>query len=412
MIRQEKSCETKISNTLDVLIITTCFSEGTAAYRRIRFFIDYLSKNGINLKCISGTLLTSYRVLKQSRECLMYPVPLFSSKSPVASIINTLLSIPIIFYIVFFKPRVIFVSVPDYSMLTPSFIGARLVNAKFIVDIRDPPEVSYYTMLAREKRSKVLLKFVEFMIKIYYSVLHKSNVILAVTESLKRALEEKSLKNVMLIPNGADLATFKSRDKMMARSQLGLDNDTFVIVYSGMIGGYYDISKLLILIEKLNNISRRRILLLLAGPVVDKKLQELIKSPSLKDILAYLGELDVERLVTALSASDVGVIPRVGSPIFNYAVPAKFYEYVALGLPILAICDKNSELWRLVEENGLGFACMPEDLVCIERSLKALMSEEVYLKIKADVESFRHKVDRAVGAQMLLTILKQVLSKG
>jgi len=240
-------------------------------------------------------------------------------------------------------------------------------------------------------------------------VCYKANYVLAVTDYLKRILERKSLKNIMLVPNGADLTLFKSKDKLESRRLLGLNDDYFIIAYAGMIGSYHDISKLIILVKRLNEMGYK-VMLLLAGPIMDKKHQILINSIKLKSVLTYLGELDTERLITALSAADVGIISLISSPLFNYAVPVKFYEYIALELPVLALCTRNCELWKIVKSNGLGFVCEPTDHTCIERSLKALMSKEEYLKIKSNVKRFRYHVDRAICAQKLLANVKHMLS--
>lgn len=179
-----------------------------------------------------------------------------------------------------------------------------------------------------------------------------------------------------------------------------------------MIGAYHDLSEFIVTIRRLNKLSDRDIKLLLAGSIVDEKHRRLVNSPTLKGMIMYLGELNTEELIIALSASDIGVIPLINSSAFDYALPVKLYEYIALGLPVLALCNENSELWRLVSENDLGFPCRPSDKVCIKRSLEDLMSEDIYSKIKANVENYRSKVDRSMGAQILLVILKHILYEG
>ena len=66
----------------------------------------------------------------------------------------------------------------------------------------------------------------------------------------------------------------------------------------------------------------------------------------------YLGLLDVEGVVNLLSACDVGAAPRVSDPIYDYALPVKFYEYVAVGLPLIVMANKESGLARVMERSG------------------------------------------------------------
>ncbi|MEM2297843.1 MAG: glycosyltransferase [Ignisphaera sp.] len=330
----------------------------------------------------------------------------------MANLINVVLSFPLVFYIMYFRPKIILASVPEYSILVPSYVGAKIVNAKLIVDIRDPPETSFYSTLIRISQNTLIIKFINTLCRVYYSICSRAHLVTAVTENLKVRLEKKSLKNVVVVPNGADLTVFKSIDRVVARQLLGMDDDVFLIAYAGMIGGYHELIKVMILVRKLNITSNRRIKLILAGPIVDKMHQQLINSLVSENIVIYLGNLGTRRLVEVLSASDIGIVPLSASPIFDYAIPVKFYEYIALGLPVLVLCDKDSELWRLVEENGLGFVCRPSDLDCVERSLKTLMLRDTYFKMKINVENYRCKVDRVIGARILLIVLRHLLGKG
>ncbi len=400
----------------DVLVICTYFLRGTAAYRRIGYFIDFLSKNNVSLACVGFKMLSSHGFLKPINRCSTYALPLISSRFLLVNLVNVVLSIPLVFYIMYFRPKIVLVSVPEYSILIPSFIGARIVHAKLIVDIRDPPETSFYNTLTQISQSTLIntliIKFINFLCRVYYSICSRAHLVTAVTENLKARLEKKSLKNVVVVPNGADLTVFKSIDRVIARQLLGINDDVFLIAYAGIIGGYHELIKVMILVRKLNITSNRRIKLILAGPIVDKMHQQLINSLVSENIVIYLGNLDTRRLVEVLSASDIGIVPLPASPIFDYAIPVKFYEYIALGLPVLVLCDKDGELWRLVEENGLGFVCRPGDLDCVERSLKTLMLRDTYFKMKINVENYRCKVGRVIGARILLIVLRHLLGKG
>ncbi|MEM4582993.1 MAG: glycosyltransferase [Desulfurococcaceae archaeon] len=330
----------------------------------------------------------------------------------MANLLNVVLSFPLVFYIMHLRPKIILASVPEYSILIPSYVGARIVKAKLVVDIRDPPETSFHSTLTRTGQNTLIIKFINTLCRVYYSICSRAHLVTAVTENLKARLEKKSLKNVVVVPNGADLAVFKSIDRVVARQLLGMDDDTFLIAYTGMIGGYHELIKVMILVRKLNTFSNRKIKLILAGPIVDKMHQRLINSLVSENIVIYLGNLDTRRLVEVLSASDIGIIPLIASPIFDYAIPVKFYEYIAIGLPVIVYCNKDSELWKLVEENGLGFACRPSDLYCVEHSLKTLMLKDAHSRIKIKVENYRSKVDRVLGARILLIIIKHLLDKG
>lgn len=398
------STTAKSTGTPFVLVISSHMHEGSAAYRRINFFVRYLKRNGVDIRCMGMKLLTAKEIKTTSRECLAYSFPLICSRSSASIILNTIILTPLILIIVLLKPKILIISVPDYVLLIPSYIGGKLVGARFIIDVRDPPEASYHLMLTRERNW-----FVKILLRVYNMIMSRADMVTAVTEKLKESLERTLSKKVVLIPNGADLAVFRPLDKLESRIKLGLEPDAFIITYIGVIGNYYDLRSLLTSIRRILHVMKRKVIVLLAGPVVSDEMKKLIRSKIYADMVKYMGEINLENLITVLSAADVGVIPRVDSHIFDYAVPAKFYEYIALGLPVLALCNENSELWRLVSENSLGYTCRPDDKVCIERSLEDLMSKDIYLKIRANVENYRNKIDRTKGAQILLITLKRML---
>ena len=131
-----------------------------------------------------------------------------------------------------------------------------------------------------------------------------------------------------------------------------------------------------------------------------------------KDVLHYMGVLNVNGVVALLSACDVGIIPRVKDPIYNYSIPVKFYEYIAAGLPVIATVNKESELAKIVKENKLGFVCEPEDQACLENAIVALVTNKSLLNdLKKNVFAFRKLIDRRIGAERLYKLVKELLQE-
>ena len=111
-----------------------------------------------------------------------------------------------------------------------------------------------------------------------------------------------------------------------------------------------------------------------------------------------------------LSACDVGAVPRVSDPIYDYMLPVKFYEYVAVGLPLIVMTNKESELARVVEENRLGLLCEPNNIGCLEKALSQLVKDRRLLEyFKKNSINFRGFVDRKTGAEILLKTIKRLL---
>jgi len=147
----------------------------------------------------------------------------------------------------------------------------------------------------------------------------------------------------------------------------------------------------------------------MAGPILDRTYERILLKHRIPNVV-YLGVLDIDKLKILYSAADLGLIPRVDDPAFDYSLPVKFYEYIAMGLPVLALCRRESELARTIVENGLGFVCEPSDEACIEHAIEALLQNpEIYNEIKGKVLKYRKLIDRRIGGAVLSAILKYLM---
>jgi glycosyltransferase involved in cell wall biosynthesis len=230
-----------------------------------------------------------------------------------------------------------------------------------------------------------------------------------VTKTLVITLTKKLGKIVYLVPNGADLRIFKPADKKTVRARFGIDQDALVVGYVGFISsrGYYNILPILLAIQRVRKRLNADIKLAVAGPIYDGNARRIIDY--FKEELQYIGVLSTQDVVTFLSACDIGVIPRIDDPIYDYAVPTKFYEYGAIGLPLIVIANRESELSKIVEKNKLGFVCEPQDHVCLERALITLaMNKSLLDEFRKNVLGFRKYVDRKIGAERLFRLIKRL----
>jgi glycosyltransferase involved in cell wall biosynthesis len=147
--------------------------------------------------------------------------------------------------------------------------------------------------------------------------------------------------------------------------------------------------------------------LVIAGPIYDESIKRIIEG--FRDEFRYLGVLDTKGVITLLFACDLGVIPRIGDPIYDYAIPVKFYEYVAAGLPMIVIARKHSELAEVIERNKLGIVCEPQDHICLKSAVTAFATNKTTLdKYKKNVFAFRRHIDRRIGAERLYKINKLI----
>jgi glycosyltransferase involved in cell wall biosynthesis len=400
ILKQELNYKTSI----DVLIICSYLSKTDAAFRRISYLVKYLKSKNLRIACVGFLRLTNNGIVKPSGEC--YSIPLsISTRSFMINLLNVILSFPLVVFISIIRPKIVFVSIPDSYMVLASYLGCILTKAKHIVDVRDPLE-EILTWTYR----KGYLGFVSKTYKrINYAIYQKSHAVVGVTRTLVSILIKQLDRKVFFAPNGADLEIFKPIDKSIARKILGLKQNSFLVAYTGFISlyGYYNLLPALLAIKRVRRLGID-IRLVAAGPILDNLTRKIISK--FKEEVIYLGSLDVNGIIKLLSACDIGLIPLVEDTIFCDVVPVKFYEYIAVGLPLIVTANKRSELARIVNQNELGFLCGFKDLACIENALVQLARND-YLRnrLRNNVLMFRKHIDRQIGAETLFQMITQLL---
>jgi len=376
------------------------------AYRRLSYFIKYLKKKKLKVRCAGFLQITGQGLLRPSREC--YEVPLIVSTSKYAIHLlplNFLLSLAIILLILILRPQIVIVSIPDSFPVLASHLGCTIIRSKLVIDIRDPQEEILMHMYNKKRFSSFIVKIYK---KINYAIYRKAHAVIGVTGSLAMLLATKIGRNVRLIPNGADLNVFKPIDRSLARRKLGLNQNSFLMGFAGTLTWYYDVLPVLVALRKVKKKLNVDVRLVVAGPLHDKYLKNVFDR--FRDVVTYLGVLDVEGVVTMLSACDIGLIPLIEDPVFDLALPAKFYEYVAIGLPLLVTASDSSELAKVVKERGLGVVCKHKDIVCLENALTLLIKDKGLLKsFTENITAYRKYVDRRVGAERFYMLIIELL---
>jgi len=260
------------------------------------------------------------------------------------------------------RPQVVIISVPPGESSFLTFILAKLFRIKkVVIDFRDEWE-DFAIQRSSSKVQRILYKFLKSLMTRCY--IH-SDLVITTTGSMKNGLLQRGIKNVKIVPNGADIDIFKPQPnskKILLREKLGLTSDDFVIVYSGMIGGYYKIDIVIRAIKKLRaRIPCIKFILIGNGPDLNHVL-DLAKELELENVVRYLGEkIDKHEISDIISICNLGVMPYDKNSLWKHTLPVKAFEYFACGLPIAATTYEDSELGRLILEQEVGMIAKPEN---------------------------------------------------
>jgi len=333
-----------------------------AGWTRIGFFAEHLKDRGCDVAVVGIFSPKSLRMagFKRWKGIPIYNVtPTFWVESIFSLAFNVLSSMilaPIIFLAL--RPRIVIISLPNGEPSVGAYFASKFAHAKVIFDVRDEWE----DYVIGKASSKVFKGAYRLLKTLMTSLYNRSDLVIAVTQSIACSLKLRGIREVKIVPNGADVNIFRPYEKDAVRRRLGLKNDEFIIVYEGGIGGYYRLDVVVRALARLDNVARNKIRLLIIGSGDVPNLLRLAERLGLKDNVIYLGvENDKVAIARIISAGDVGIVPYDANPLWKNSVSAKFYEYCACGIPVIATVYDDSLLARLIKEYGVGLTTPPLD---------------------------------------------------
>jgi len=376
-----------------------------AGWTRIGFFADQWSRKGHTIEVLGAF---SYKAFSKRGVKRLSNVNIFNIifnmglTHPLVFILNTLISFAVsIFALLSRKPAVAIVSVPSGDVGVGSILACKLIRTKCIVDYRDEWE-DYSASISNTGTTKF---FYSAMKKLSAALYASCRMIVAVTPNSEKALMKRGLRNITLITNGADVQTFKP-------IKIKKDSNNFTIFYSGVIGGYYRLDVVVKAVKKLVDKGLNNICLLIAGDGEISKILSLARKLDISNRIKYLGSInDKEELAKLIATSDAGIIPYDDNSLWKNSVPAKFYEYCACGIPVIATVHNDSYLEELIKKHEIGVTSPPLDEEKLAEAIYWLYKNKSFREA-AGIKARRlieEKFDRNKIAEEYLNLLGKVL---
>lgn len=179
------------------------------------------------------------------------------------------------------------------------------------------------------------------------------------------------------IPNWAELEQIhpqpRKENKLLA--ELGLE-DKFVFLYAGNMGHPNDLESIIWCAGELKNERIFHFIFLGAG-AKKKWLEKEIAEKNLTNV-TLLSPRPRSEQNNFLNACDVAVVSLVAK-MRGVSMPSRTYNILAVGKPILALTEKDSELARVVEEDQIGWVVPPNDPQRLLRAIFEIFEERTML---------------------------------
>lgn len=299
--------------------------------------------------------------------------------------------------------NVIFASSP------PLFVGAAAIVIRFIrrvpmvFEVRDlwPESAVALGELRSLKAQKLATRLEE---RCYRS----ARLVVAVTEGIKTRLAHRGVPpaKLALIPNGANTELFspRARDADL-RVKLGIAEDAYVAIYTGLLGLVADLDTVLEAAQLLKSEPDIVFLIIGDGPRREVLLEK-AEQMRLTNV-DFHPAVEERELPRFLSVADVGLHANPDLEICRGGLPVKLFSYMASGLPVLLAGEGEPQ--RLVETAEAGLVVAPEDPRALADgilSMKALPDTRRYAE--AGAAHVRARYSRRDLAQRLVEALESI----
>lgn len=179
-------------------------------------------------------------------------------------------------------------------------------------------------------------------------------------------------ERVHVVPNWADRKALSSKRK--SESEFAASHhllDHFVALYSGNLGLYYEFETLLDAAELLKD-EPFRLVFIGAGGKRNWLADQIIKRELTNTLL--LPYQPYEKLGDSLASCDASFV-TIARGIEGISFPSKLYTSLAVGRPILALSEDDSELRELIETHDVGRWSGLGDAERLASNIRGLMAD-------------------------------------
>jgi colanic acid biosynthesis glycosyl transferase WcaI len=195
--------------------------------------------------------------------------------------------------------------------------------------------------------------FIDVLRKLERFSYNKAARVSVISEGMLGTLKGRGIERLVYFPNWIRTKG-KKMERGLFRRQMGIGEKEFVMLYSGNIGVKQGLDLVAEAAKRVADVQ----LLICGDGAARPAIEELIAARRMRNVklLPLQPEEDYRQMMVDADVCVISQRPGSGASSF----PSKLLSCVALGKPILAVADEDSELARVVREEGLGVSVAPE----------------------------------------------------
>jgi glycosyltransferase involved in cell wall biosynthesis len=233
---------------------------------------------------------------------------------------------------------------PPHSSQLIGYKLKKKFNIPWIADFRDPwTDIHYYPLMYHTRLAKIIDARME------RKVLLNADKVIVVSEGMKQLFEDKLKgvkKDILVVPNGYDDEDFQI--------DVRPPSDKFVITHSGSISEKFDIGRFVNAVSKFKTAKPEIPLSIRFIGNMDKKIFGLFENAGIVDLLDIKPFQPHKEVPVILKSSAVLFMSIINTPNNKGLISAKFFEYLASGVPIICLAPQGADVGKIIHESNSG----------------------------------------------------------
>lgn len=302
------------------------------------------------------------------------------------------------------KPDVLIVSSPNFFSVISTYIMSRVRRAPFVFEVRDLwPGIFIELGVLKNRYLIRLLEIIELFLY------RQAAAIVPVTNGFAEDMVRRGIaaNKIEVITNGADLEVYQPGSRNdNCRSEIGLSEGKFIILYLGAHGISHGLLKVLDAAESLQEENDIHFLFVGEG-AVKSKLINLCRHKKLQNVTFLPGQ-PREKVVGFYNLADACLVPLADVKGLDTFIPSKMFEIMGCGKPIIAPLQGESA--DILARSGAALIIPPENSEELVRAIKVLKTDpEKCRRMGQNGRAFVEKnYDRKILARKYLNLLESI----